>query len=72
MEVDLKIKKRKRMKIKNVKAILAQSVERTALNRVVEGSIPSDRDLFFFFFFFKFNSIQFNLFPYVHISNSIP
>ena len=36
---------------KIVKAILAQSVERTALNRVVEGSIPSDRDFFFFFFF---------------------
>ena len=31
------------------KEILAQSVERTALNRVVEGSIPSDRDSFFLF-----------------------
>ena len=46
--------------IKNVEAILAQSVERTALNRVVEGSIPSDRDFFpFLFFNFKFNSINF-------------
>ena len=41
----------KKREIKKCKAILAQSVERTALNRVVEGSIPSDRDHFPFFFF---------------------
>ena len=40
---------KKKIENKKYKAILAQSVERTALNRVVEGSIPSDRDSFFLF-----------------------
>ena len=40
---------KKENQMKRCKAILAQSVERTALNRVVEGSIPSDRDSSFFF-----------------------